>query len=199
MILPITVAVEGDTDVAVAARLLHEAGGRLDRVYTVSKPAILTRLAGYNEAALTSPWYVQVDLDHEECVGAARSAWLPSVNDHLCFAIAVREVEAWLLADAEAISGFLRCPAGAIPSHPDELPDAKEALLSAAHRSSSPKIRRQFLPRPSSGRRVGPEYATELIRFAQTKWRPSIARRRSPSLDRALERLTTLVQNWSDT
>lgn len=53
----------------------------------------------------------------------------------MCFRIAVREVEAWLLADAEQAAGFLAVPLARIPAEPETLPDPKATLIALAGRS----------------------------------------------------------------
>lgn len=198
MTVPVTVAVEGPTDLAVVERLLAGAGASVDRAFTVSKPAILDRIPGYNEAARHTPWYVQIDLDRDYmCPPSARREWLPAPSPNLAFAIAECEVEAWLLADAVRLAAALRCPVEQISRRPDEVEDPKGHLLRLARLSSNATVRSQFLPRPRSGRRVGPEYASELIRFAGSRWRPDVARQRSPSLARAMDRIAELVVRWS--
>lgn len=194
----VNVAVEGPTDRAVAERLLTVVGTSAARVFTVSKPEIINRLQGYNQSAKRTPWYVQVDLGDIRCAPEARSRWLSDPAQYLCLAIAVREVEAWLLADRDRLATFLSCPRGDVSPHPDEVPDAKEAMLRAARASRKPTTRERFLPRPGAGRRVGPEYATELIRFATTTWCPEVARQYSPSLDRAITRLDERVNRWRE-
>lgn len=193
----ISVAVEGDTDAAVAARLLAIAGASASRIFTVSKPEILNRLRGYNDSAHHMPWYVQLDLDDEQCAPSARSLWLPKVADNLCLAIAVREVESWLMADRARLARFLCCAQSALPTAPDGVGDAKGALLQAVRSSRSVRVKARLLPRPHGGRQVGPEYASELIRFAMDHWRPEEARRHSPSLDRAVARIQSLVERWN--
>ncbi|WP_334143036.1 hypothetical protein [Rhabdothermincola sp.] len=198
MKIAVNVAVEGPTDRAVAERLLAVVGTSAARVFTVSKPEIINRLQGYNQSAQQTPWYVQVDLDDILCAPEARSLWLPEPAKYLCLAIAVREVEAWLLADRDRLATFLSCDRGDVPPYPDEVSDAKEAMLRAARASKKSTTRERLLPRPGAGRRVGPEYATELIRFATTMWRPEVARQHSPSLDRAITRLDELVSRWQE-
>jgi hypothetical protein len=60
------------------------------------------KIKGYNNAARHAPWLVLVDLDDESCAFSLCQSWLPVPARYLCFRVAVRQVEAWLMADAEA-------------------------------------------------------------------------------------------------
>lgn len=102
----ISAAVEGMVDEAVVRRLIAHAGGQLGTVYgRHGKPSLREKIDGYNNAAKRAPWLVLVDLDHDEdCAPPLREAWIPNPAPHLCFRIAVREIEAWLLADAETLA-----------------------------------------------------------------------------------------------
>lgn len=97
-------AVEGDIDEAVLRRLLDLVGAKAGPVHGKNgKAQLLQRLRSYGQAARFSAWFVLVDLDHDaSCAPGFVSRWLPEpVSDTLCFRVAVREVEAWLLADRE--------------------------------------------------------------------------------------------------
>ncbi|HEY7320113.1 MAG TPA: hypothetical protein VIE89_21300, partial [Candidatus Binatia bacterium] len=58
--------------------------------------------------------------------------WVPERAQNMCFRVAVREVEAWLLADRERISRFLSVPLSRIPTNPEGERDAKEVMVSLA-------------------------------------------------------------------
>jgi hypothetical protein len=106
-------------------------------------------------------------------------------------------VESWLMADRDRIARFLRVSREGVPLLPDLEPDAKTAMLRLAVKSRSREVRQDMLPRPNSGRRVGPAYASRLIEFiddTEVGWRPLIAAQASPSLDRALHALDKLPQ-----
>jgi hypothetical protein len=114
----------------------------------------------------------------------------------MCFRVAVREVESWLLADKHRFSAFFSLPLAAVPDDPDALLDPKAALLTAIARSRRNSIRADMLPRHSSGRRVGPAYVSRLIEFTSDRergWRPDVAAERSESLARCLSRLDALI------
>jgi len=50
-----------------------------------------------------------------------------------------------------------------------------------------------MVPRPGSGRATGPAYASHLIEFAATHWRPDIAAHSCQSLRKCLQRLKDLA------
>ncbi len=63
------------------------------------------------------------------------------------FSLAVREIEAWALADREALADFMGVKQAKIPEHPDGEEDPTVTLVHLA-RSREPK-RRTFLRSPS--------------------------------------------------
>ncbi|RLF63060.1 MAG: hypothetical protein DRN33_04790, partial [Thermoplasmata archaeon] len=113
----INAAVEGIVDEAVVKRMIDFVGGTPGRVFgKEGKPLLRKKIEGYNNAARRSPWVVLVDLDHdEECAPLLRNEWLPQPASKMCFRIAVREVEAWLLADRKGIASFLGVSQSAVP------------------------------------------------------------------------------------
>jgi len=194
---PISCAVEGVIDEAVLNRLAPEIGIKIGAVYRKGGKSYLEKqIEGFNNAARYSPWIVLVDLDRDaECAPPLREKWLPSPATYKCFRIAVRAVEAWLLADIEKISAFLCVPQSSIPSHPEELEDPKRQLIDIAARSRKRIIRQEMVPRPNSGVKVGPGYTSLLIEYIQERWRPSIAARRAPSLNSCIKRLRMIPYN----
>lgn len=193
----VTGAVEGSLDAEVLRRICAEAGKMLGKVHGLSgKPALLEAVHGYNNAARYSPWIVLVDLDNDcDCAAACRANWLPQPSVHMCFRIAVRAIEAWLLSDAERIAKFLKVRLGQIPKHPDTLANPKLALVDIARESRSRSVRDAIVPRPGSGRNVGPLYTTLMMNYvvdANEGWRPQLAARSSESLARCLRRLREL-------
>lgn len=181
MAVPVIVsaAVEGVTDEAVVRRLITHVGAQPGTVYgRQGKPHLRERIAGYNNAARHAPWIVLVDLDHDaDCAPPLCAHRLSAPAQLLCFRVAVRAVEAWLLADAEALADFLSVPRKKIPDEPDRLPTPKEALVNLARASRRKVIREDMAPRPGSGRAVGPAYASRVIEFASSCWQPDRAAR----------------------
>ncbi len=197
--LVIAGAVEGMVDEAVLRRLVWHVRGSVKAVYGKNgKTHLRKQLAGYNQAARFSPWLVLVDLDREaDCAPLFRAAWLPKPASLMCFRVAVREIEAWLLADRERIATFLGVAVSRVPPDPEAEPDPKRTVVDLARRARRREIREDMAPRPGSGRTVGPAYTSRLIEFAShatAGWRSEIAAKRADSLRRCLMRLRGLTE-----
>lgn len=192
---PVNAAVEGIVDEAILKRIFLDAGVTLNRVYSAGgKANLLQRLPSYNHAARWQPWVVLIDLDQDApCAPAARERWLPEVEPALCFRIAVRAVESWLLADPTSLANFLRVSIAQIPPQPEAEPDPKVAMVNLARRSRRSAIVQDMTPRPGSGRSVGPAYSSRLIEFASQHWRPAVARENSDSLQRLFRCLASVT------
>lgn len=190
-------AVEGITDEAMLRRLCLQVGTQASVVYgRGGKQNLLQLLAGYNHSARFRHWFVLIDLDREPCAPGASTEWLPDPAPLMCFRIAVRELESWILADAERLAMFLRVEERSIPANPDGLADPKQVLVNVARLSRSRDIREDIVPRPGSGQSVGPAYASRLIEFLQPTpigWRPEVAVNHSTSLRRCIQALEQLV------
>jgi hypothetical protein len=181
--------VEGDTDEAVAHRILEHVAVAVGATYgRKGKAWIRDRMQGFVSAANYSPWLVVVDLDSDaDCPPPLLPSWVPSPAPALlCFRIAVKEVEAWLMSDADSLSSFLSVRQARVPSDPEALSDPKRSMVELARLSRRRAIREDMCPRAGSGRDVGPAYASRLIEYASTTWRPGIAAQESDSLNRAI-------------
>jgi hypothetical protein len=189
-------AVEGIVDEALARRLVSIAGADAGAVYgRTGKQNLLDRVAGFNEAARRSPWLVLIDLDNDfRCGPEALEAWLPRPTEWMCFRIAVREAEAWLMADSEALASYLSIARSVIPREPETLVDPKQMMVNLARRSRRREIREEMVPRARSGRTVGPGYPGRVIDYITSAWRPEIAATTAPSLQKCLAALTDLAE-----
>lgn len=192
-------AVEGNVDEAVLGRIVEHVGACLGRVYgRRGKPALLRRVHGYNNAAQYSPWAVIVDLDGDcQCAPPCRDMWLACPAPHMCFRIAVREVEAWLLADRERSARFLGVAQSRIPFAPESIAHPKETVVNLARRSNRREVREGLVPPPGSGRKVGPLYVSlirEFVTDCARGWRPDRAARVSDSLASCLSCLQRLAR-----
>ena len=189
-------AVEGTVDEAVSRRLIEHVDATPGTVYGKNGKAQLRRVIdGYNMAARRSPWLVIVDLNSDaECAPPMSRQWLHKPAPRMCFRIAAREIEAWLLADREALAGFLKLPRSRLPANPEGVANPKRLVVDLARRSPKHAVREDMVPRRGSGREVGPAYASRLIEFVQRSWRPAVAAQHANSLSRCIECLRDLAR-----
>jgi hypothetical protein len=195
-VTPVSIGVEGLADAAVARRLLQFVGAEPGPEYGLKgRPHLLGQLPAYNASASYRPWLVLADLDHDNCPVDFVLMHAGSVAPYMCFRVAVRAIEAWLLADVDAIATFLAVRQGQVPGSPDMLENPKRELVNLARRSRHQRIVSDMVPRERSGRAEGPAYTSRITEFIERRWRPEVAAATSPSLRRAiacLERLASL-------
>jgi hypothetical protein len=188
-----SVAVEGPTDLAAARRLLEHAGHSIGRPYVQGgKNQLNARLRAYNDSAAKQnwPWLVLRDLDRDaDCAPFLISALLPKPSPLMKLRIAVRALEAWLIADSAGMAEYLGVNATSFSDDPDSVIDPKALLVRAASRSAHKHIRAAIVPNPGVAARVGRDYTAELITFIRDHWSIDRAVERSDSLRRCLAAL----------
>lgn len=191
---PVNVVAEGDTDLAVARVLLTRAGLLPGvQIDCAGKSKLDARLPGYNAAARGSPWLVLRDLDRDApCASVLVDQLMPRPGPYMRLRIAVRAIEAWLMADAERLARFLSIRSSLVPRAPEELENPKRKLVDLARHSKKPALCKDMVPRRGATRPIGPGYETRIIEFAGGLWRPEVARGHSPSLDRCMRALEHL-------
>ncbi len=140
---------------------------------------------------------VLTDLDTTECPATLINNWFyegknrtPSLPPQIIFRVAVREVEAWLMADKEEFAKFFGISSANFDDAPEKLPDPKQFFLNVLRRKAKKKKIKDMLPTGSA--HVGPEYNETLCEFIKTVWSVDRACSRSPSLQRALSALGRL-------
>ena len=138
----------------------------------IAEDRLKSDVRGYDNTARRAPWFVLVDLDRdkslepaEDCAPVLRREWLPNPTSGMCLRVAVRAMEAWLLADAETLAEFLHVPHSRIPGDPEALDNPKRQIVNLASRSNHPAIRRDMIPREGSGRSVGPGYQGKITKI----------------------------------
>lgn len=191
----VSIVVEGPTDVPVVTRILASVGCEVSSIYGQSGCNFIDdNIARYNNAARFAPWLVLRDLDQAPCAAALVSGLLNRPARWMRFRIAVREVEAWLLADGEALCGYLSVAPKHLPATPEIVADPKLALVNLARRSKRKVIVKDMVPEPGVTASVGPGYVARVTEFARDHWRPAVARINSPSLDKCLTRAAELAE-----
>jgi len=195
----ISAAVEGMVDEAVVRKLITQAGGQPGTIYGKNgKPFLRRHINSYNNAARHYPWIVLVDLDRDwECAPPLCNEWVPDPAPYLCFRVAVREIEAWLMADADSLAAFMSIAHSRIVPDPENLLEPKAEMVNLARHSRRRDIRVDMVPREGSGRPVGPAYTSRLVEYVERRWRPEAAARRANSLRRAIICLKRIIERAS--
>lgn len=194
---PIAIATEDELSEAVALRLVGELPEPFCVTHRLRKNGfgyLRSKMDSWREMAKHQVVLVLTDLDQLACPVALRDDWMGKkrLPDLLLLRIAVREVEAWALADHEAMRHLVG-QKGVLPLLPDALLDPKQALLKLA--KGAPKAVREDLLRnlPGGGIGQGLGYNTRLVSWVSRDWEPERAAGRSPSLARARKRLREAV------
>lgn len=159
--------------------------------------ALKKQVPAYNLAARHTPFFVLTDLDQHACPPELIANWLcHPKHPQLLLRVAVREVEAWLLADTTGLPTFLGLRKAIAIPHPETLPNPKLQLLEMADSSPRRDLREALVSRDRKSRnlRQGPDYNGALARFISQDWNLSAARHKCPSLDRLFGALATLEQ-----
>ena len=192
---PVSLVVEGACDEAVLRRLIEGHGLTTGPVYVTSGKARLDqRLAAYQNAGRHQPWIVLRDLDVDaECAPTLLERYRVEQTSLFRLQLAVRAIEAWLLADRQGFARFLSVPVNRVPLDPESIKDPKQYVVQLARQSRSRAIVGGLVPDPGTSASVGRSYATRLIEFSTCDWDPSSAAIRSPSLSSLIRHLTRLA------
>lgn len=191
-------AVEGITDVPVAERLIRLVGhDPITAVVPDGKSELDKKIAALRVSGAHQDWLILRDLDRDApCaatlvsrLGGSR-AFPPCVSVR----VPVRAIDSWLLADVAGFSAAFSVGKGRLPASPDALDNPKQRLVQICRKSTDRAIRENVPPRPGSGSKVGPGYASRVSDFASEVWDPERAALRSPSLERTLVTLRRLVR-----
>ncbi len=199
-LIPVNIAVEDELTESLLAKVLSVIPNRFATrtIYNRGGNGYLRRNAnGFNLAARGVPFIVCTDLDTYDCPVALIQDWLLSPKHHnLLLRVAVREAEAWVLADKENFAGFLGIRSVKIPDDVENIRDAKRELIRLASGARNRRIREDICPPPRSTRAVGPNYNARLAVFVQNAWDPITAGQRATSLARTIDRLVQFRPVW---
>lgn len=193
----ISLATEDQLSEAVGLRLLSETEPLLQPYQLLRRDGfgyLRSRMESWCQLSRVQPLFLLTDLDRQACPRELIEEWL---GDRTCppnflFRVAVREVEAWLLADHQGMRNLIGSK-GKLPDMPDDIQDPKLALLSLA-RLASRNVREDLVRLDGGALRQGVGYNARLCEWVQNSWSPARAAQRSPSLDRARTRLSELAQ-----
>jgi hypothetical protein len=192
----VNLVVEDDLSESVLRRLLRDSRQHYEVASVLPGSGfgyIKKRIVDLNRAAAGANYLVLTDLDTGQCAAALLRDWLPQPRHrNLLFRVAVREVEAWLLADRAEFASFLGVVERRIPQDAEQMDDPKAHLIALARRSRYRRVREDLVPAVGTTAKQGPGYNSRLAEFVDSRWDPHRAGQRSNSLRRLIERLA----NW---
>lgn len=159
------------------------------------KTYLRAKATALNRAAQQCTVVLVADLDNlQVCLVEEVGNWFPNGQSaRMFFAIAVVEIESWVLADRPGISSFLGVPEHRIPINTDLIGDPKQHLVNLARKSRSKSLKADLVPVPGSTAQVGPAYNSRISDFIERLWDPVRAQQSSRSLNRALRRLAAIL------
>lgn len=193
----VALGTEDELSEAVGIRLLAEQGATLQLGLPLRKSGsgyLRSNMSRWRQLSHHQPVVLITDLDQLACPVLLLHDWLggQARPPNLLLRVAVREVEAWLLADHAAMQKLLG-NRGRLPEEPDELPDPKQHLLGLAKRAPR-DVRKDLVKEAGSVASQGLGYNARLTDLVNTHWCPARAAERSPSLARTRRSLAHLAQ-----
>jgi hypothetical protein len=193
----VAMGTEDELSEAMGMRLLRDAGYDL-------QPSPLLRRNGFGylrskmdswcEMATRKSVVLLTDLDTAVCPMALRKDWMGTrkVPENLILRIAVHEIEAWVLADHEALRTLIG-NRGTLPPNPDLLPDPKQHLLRLIAKHARRSLREELVAEKGAIASQGIGYNAHFGEWVRSVWSPERAALRSNSLQRARLRLGELI------
>lgn len=156
----IYIATEDVLSEAVADRLIEEENQGIYvsvRVRNQGSGYLKKNIRSFTEIAHKIPLLLITDLDRTECPATLIDDWcgktvLPKT---FLFRIAVREIEAWLLADRKGFSTFSGVPIDRIPNNPESLDDPKQTLLNIVKQYGKRSVKADIVSTSYSSAKIG--------------------------------------------
>ncbi len=189
----INTATEDELSEVVATKLINDVAPNCIIGLKLRKGGngyLFSRIDNFRRMAYREYVLLITDLDRRPCAPGMIAEWSRNnaFPDKLIFRVAVREIEAWLLADRPGIAAMLGVSEAAVPTQPDTLEDPKQTLLNLA-RGASREVRGELLAPRNSLSSQGLGYNRTLAHYVNSIWDIERACDRSPSLRRAVDRL----------
>ncbi len=192
----VALATEDELSERVGQRLLGEVGLSAALCFRKNGFGYLRNSVGkFRDLARRQPVVLLTDLDNARCPPSLLREWLGERGspEGFVFRVVVRQIEAWLLADAEAMAGLLGVDATRLPDRPETVLDSKRTLLNLAARAAR-EVREDLLAPKGAVAAQGLSYNARLCEFVGARWSPARAAERAPSLDRARRALMALAE-----
>lgn len=187
-----SLATEDELSEAVGQRLLDELPTKVAIAHLLRRQGwgyLRSKVPNWIQMARRQNILLLTDLDRLPCPSALLADWLGDQQRPvgLLIRIAVRTIESWILADHEALRRLLGKKA-VLPPRPDELDRPKHHLLELA-RLAPREVRLDLVKQEGAAASQGLGYNARLCAWVRSSWSPERAAQRSPSLQRARERI----------
>ncbi len=191
-------AVEDRLSSIVLEKLINETDGAVEVGVPMPPKGsgdLKKKLPSLIKLAPNVPVIMLTDLDLKECAPSLAAEWFKNKKkpESLLFRVAVREVEAWLLADRAGFAEFAHVPLAKVPEMPEDLPDPKQTLLNLIWRYSPADLKSDLISNHGHGPEQGLSYNERLGQFVVQYWNPARASYQSDSLARARKRIAELA------
>ena len=177
-------------------RLAAEAGLQVSQLIRRNgKGYLQSRFRNFCQMASFQTVLVLADLDRARSPSELLADWFGTreAPSGLVVRFAVREVEAWILADHQAMRELVGSRAGRFPDDPESLLDPKQTLLNLARRAPR-QVRDDLLPARGAVASQGLGFNSRMSEVIQRSWDPARASKQSPSLQRARNRLREVAE-----
>jgi len=169
-------------------------------------------ISQFNRLAQTTPVILLEDLDTDDCAPITRKKLLNGEEqaEDFIINIAVDEAEAWLYADPEGLSRYLKVPKEDIPvstlqkmggvhsRYEVSTPIKTSMHLTKVLINSSTDEELKKMVKSPDGRCKGKEYNPAIVKFIEEKWNPESARKASYSLNGMIARIQALSDKYSE-
>lgn len=195
----IFVGVEDDLSFRVAINLIG-------RVFTTgySPQRLHARRAGgfgeirgnlekYLKLAIREPVVLITDLDRYQCAPSLIAEWFGKneQSNFLCFRVAVREIESWLMADRTNFASYVGVSEAKVPRQIENESDPKSRLIAIA-KNARKGVRDEIVRKGSARLSQALGYNDALSTFVDSNWNADAAAEQSNSLKRAIDSLARL-------
>lgn len=191
------VATEDALSETIADRLVAEVNQGLEinvRMRRMGYGYLRSKLPELIRLARHIPVLLLTDLDLSECPPTLIHSWSGDVQlpAGMLFRVAVREIEAWLLADRPGFAEFFDVPMPKLPLDPEAIEDPKQMVINLVRRYGRRDAKAAILPERGSRAKIGFGYNQMLCHFVERHWSLERAMESSESLRRTHRRLTEL-------
>ena len=191
------VAVEDELSEVVALKLLEGKVAYNPRVLRKNGYGYLKKnLKSFCETARNvGRVLIVTDLDSTTCAPQLIKNWFGATikPDRMLFRVAIREVEAWIMADRDAFARFLGIEVDKIEKNMEGLADPKRYLLQLSEHVKDRKLKHDLIKKEKAIAVQGLGYNKRLSEFTSNHWCPQRASENSPSLAKAVTR----IEAWS--